>query len=398
MPDQPAISSSAVARPDPDDGRGRRQRHRHDRRRSPASRSPARPAPRRARPTGRRTPGSCRSPPPTPPRSRSPCSSRTPGVARDADLRQRPGRPDRQGRDGGGDRQVTDDQARAARLGSATSAATASPPAAWARSGGPATPCSAARSRSRCSSRSTPTTRPSAPGSRRGPARRRPAPPRHRRVFDFGERLERRAPALPGDGARRRPAALRPARRRPADRPRAGAACSRAGRRRRSPPPTRAGVVHRDVKPANLLVTPDGRVKITDFGIARAADSVALTQTGQIIGTPHYLSPEQAAGRVGHAGQRRLLARRGALRVPHRAPPVRRGHPDRHRPGPHPRRGAAAARRRPARASRPSYAARWRRTRRALRRRRRARRGPARGRRRRRGGRRSAAAGRRRPR
>jgi hypothetical protein len=56
------------------------------------------------------------------------------------------------------------------------------------------------------------------------------------------------------------------------------------------------GIVHRDVKPANLLVTPSGQVKITDFGIARAADGVALTQTGQVIGTPAYISPEQAEG------------------------------------------------------------------------------------------------------
>ncbi len=58
-----------------------------------------------------------------------------------------------------------------------------------------------------------------------------------------------------------------------------------------------AGVVHRDVKPGNLLVTPTGQVKVTDFGIARAGDAVPLTATGQVMGTAAYLAPEQALGR-----------------------------------------------------------------------------------------------------
>lgn len=57
------------------------------------------------------------------------------------------------------------------------------------------------------------------------------------------------------------------------------------------------GVVHRDVKPGNLLVTPDGRVKVTDFGIARAGDAAPLTATGQVMGTAQYLAPEQAMGK-----------------------------------------------------------------------------------------------------
>ena len=56
------------------------------------------------------------------------------------------------------------------------------------------------------------------------------------------------------------------------------------------------GVVHRDIKPGNILVMPTGQVKLTDFGIARGLDSQTLTQTGRVMGTPHYFSPEQSAG------------------------------------------------------------------------------------------------------
>ncbi len=56
------------------------------------------------------------------------------------------------------------------------------------------------------------------------------------------------------------------------------------------------GIVHRDIKPANILVDTRGRVKLTDFGIAAALDEAAITSAGQIIGTPEYMSPEQAGG------------------------------------------------------------------------------------------------------
>jgi len=91
---------------------------------------------------------------------------------------------------------------------------------------------------------------------------------------DLGQALKKKGPIHPGDAAE----AIRQ---------------SAIGLREAQ----RAGVVHRDVKPSNLVVTSEGKVKVTDFGLAKALqEDLSITATGVFVGTPDYLAPEQAMG------------------------------------------------------------------------------------------------------
>ena len=83
------------------------------------------------------------------------------------------------------------------------------------------------------------------------------------------------------------------------------------------------GVLHRDIKPGNVLLGPGGRVVLTDFGIAAIQDAAALTVVGMLVGSPDYMAPERVCGQAAGPRVRRVVARRHPVRGGRRLLPVR---------------------------------------------------------------------------